>query len=50
MVTAEVKLWDERMGAVTWITELNCASFQFDTQFLRKNGDVSPIHLPISLF
>ncbi|HCT99558.1 MAG TPA: toxin HipA [Methylococcaceae bacterium] len=48
MVTAEVKLWDERMGAVTWITELNCASFQFDTQFLRKNRDVSPIHLPIS--
>ncbi len=47
MVTAEVKLWGETIGAVTWIEKSNRASFQFNRKFLLMDIDISPIHMNI---
>jgi serine/threonine-protein kinase HipA len=47
MVTAEVKLWGETLGAVTWIEKSNRASFQFNRKFLQMDVDVSPVHMKI---
>ena len=44
---AEVKIWGELAGAVRWDTQDQLASFQFDTDFLKKGYDLSPIKMPI---
>jgi serine/threonine-protein kinase HipA len=44
---AEVKIWGELAGAVRWDTHDQLASFQFDTDFLKKGYDLSPIKMPI---
>jgi len=44
---AEVKIWGELAGAVRWDTQDQFASFQYDTNFLKKGFDLSPIKMPI---
>ncbi len=44
---AEVKIWGELAGAVRWDTQDQLASFQYDTDFLKKGYDLSPIKMPI---
>ena len=44
---AEVKIWGELVGAVRWIQNRGLASFQYDTRFLSKGWDISPIKMPI---
>ncbi len=44
---AEVRIWDEFVGAVRWDADLRLASFQYDPKFLLKGWDLSPIKMPI---
>ena len=44
---AEVKIWDELVGAVRWDANKRLASFQYGKKFLTKEIDVSPIKMPI---
>ena len=44
---AEVKIWGELAGAVRWDTQNQLASFQYDTNFLKRGYDLSPIKMPI---
>ena len=45
---AEVKIWDTLVGAVSWNTQTQLASFEYAPAFLKKNWDLSPIKMPIS--
>ncbi len=44
---AEVKIWGELVGAVRWDSDMQLASFQYDTKFIAKGYDLSPIKMPI---
>jgi serine/threonine-protein kinase HipA len=44
---AEIKIWGELVGAVRWDTDKRLASFQYDTKFLSKGWDISPIKMPL---
>jgi serine/threonine-protein kinase HipA len=44
---AEVKIWGELVGAVRWDSDRQLASFQYDTKFLAKEYDLSPIKMPV---
>jgi serine/threonine-protein kinase HipA len=44
---AEVTLWGEFVGAVRWDSEQQLGYFQFDSKFLQKGWDISPIKMPI---
>ena len=41
--TAEVLLWGDTVGAVTWLPDEEYAVFQYDQDFLNKGLDVAPI-------
>ncbi|WP_024769422.1 type II toxin-antitoxin system HipA family toxin [Aquimarina macrocephali] len=43
----KITLWGEELGALSWDSKKNFASFEFFSSFLNKNQDVSPIHMPI---
>jgi serine/threonine-protein kinase HipA len=45
---AEVTIWGELAGAVRWDAEQQLGHFQFDSKFLQKGWDLSPIKMPIS--
>ncbi|MBA7551002.1 hypothetical protein ES705_43535 [subsurface metagenome] len=45
---AEVKIWDELVGAVRWDSGQQLASFQYDKKFLTNGYDLSPIKMPIN--
>lgn len=45
---AEVKIWDELVGAVRWDSDNQLASFQYHEKFLTKGYDLSPIKMPIA--
>jgi len=45
--TAFVKIWDEIVGAVAWDENAQLASFEYAEDFLRKQWDLSPIHMPL---
>lgn len=46
--TAYVDIWDETVGAVAWDQEREFATFEFDTEFLSKDLDLSPLTMPLS--
>jgi len=46
--TAQVRLWDEDVGAVTWLAERGYGLFEYEPSFLRKNLDISPLHMGIA--
>jgi serine/threonine-protein kinase HipA len=48
MTVAEVRLWDRRIGAVSWSDEDQLASFEYDEDFRRSGIEVAPIHMPLA--
>lgn len=44
---AEVKIWGELVGAVRWDSDKRLAGFEYDTKFLSKGWDLSPIKMPL---
>ncbi|MFH2037334.1 MAG: HipA N-terminal domain-containing protein, partial [Candidatus Zixiibacteriota bacterium] len=44
---AEVKIWGDRVGAVSWNESRGYASFEYDRKFLERGYDLSPIKMPI---
>ena len=46
---AEVKIWNELVGAVRWDESQQLGYFQYDSQFLQKAWDLSPIKMPLEL-
>lgn len=48
LTTAEVKIWNETVGAVTWLEDQGCAAFEYDPGFLKKALDLAPVHMPIA--
>jgi serine/threonine-protein kinase HipA len=46
--TAFVRIWDELAGAVAWDESAEIASFQYDSRFLEKKWELSPLKMPVS--
>ena len=44
---AEVKIWGEPVGAVRWDPSQGLASFQYDSKFLTKTWELSPLKMPL---
>lgn len=44
---AYVKIWGELVGVVRWDQSEGLASFQYDTKFLAKGYDLSPLKMPL---
>lgn len=47
MVTAEVKLWGEQVGAVLWDEAASNASFEYSPDFVAKGLELSPLLMPL---
>ena len=45
--TARIKLWNQEVGAVTWLEEQNHAIFEFNKRFLESGFDVSPLQMSL---
>lgn len=45
---AEVKIWGELAGAILWNESQQLGYFQYDTKFIEKGWDLSPIKMPIT--
>lgn len=43
--TAEVRLWGDLVGAVSWLDDRGYGVFEYDRAFLKKGLDISPIHM-----
>jgi serine/threonine-protein kinase HipA len=46
--TANVKIWNQPVGAVAWDAATGIASFEYESSFLDRNLDLSPIMMPLS--
>jgi serine/threonine-protein kinase HipA len=44
---AEVYIWGHQAGAIRWDAERLLGSFQYDTRFLEKGYELSPIKMPV---
>ena len=47
MDVAEVKIWGELAGAVSWNEKTGVASFEYDSDFKKLNWDLAPLKMPI---
>ena len=47
MDVAEVKIWGELAGAVSWNNKTGLASFEYDSDFKKLNWDLAPLKMPI---
>ena len=45
---AEIKIWGELVGAVRWDESQQLGYFQYDSRFIPRNWDLSPIKMPIT--
>ncbi len=45
---AEVKMWGELAGAIRWDESQQLGYFQYDSKFIEKGWDLSPIKMPIT--
>ena len=45
---AEIRIWDEFVGAVRWDKSRQLGFFQYDPKFIQKSWDLSPIKMPIT--
>lgn len=45
---AEIKIWEQLVGAVQWDENAQLASFQYDNQFLKSGIELSPIKMPLN--
>lgn len=48
MVTAFVKIWGLKAGAVAWDESTGTGSFEFEPSFLKSGPDLSPFMMPLS--
>ena len=48
MDVAEVKIWGELAGAVSWNEKTGLASFEYNSDFKKLNWDLAPFKMPIS--
>ena len=48
MLVAEVRLWDQVVGALSLAEHATVAHFEFDPQFVRSGLDVAPLTMPLS--
>lgn len=46
--TAEVHLWQQRVGAVSWLDDRGYAVFEYDPDFIATGLDIAPIHMPLA--
>jgi serine/threonine-protein kinase HipA len=47
MDVAEVKIWEELVGAIAWDERTGLASFEYDPNFKKLNWDLAPLKMPI---
>lgn len=47
MVTAEVKLWGETVGAVLWDDDTKTGAFEYAPEFIAKGLAISPLMMPL---
>ena len=45
--TAEIRLWKQLVGAVSWQDDRGYAVFEYDPKFLRRGLDISPLHMSL---
>ncbi len=45
--TAEIRLWKQLVGAVSWQEDRGYAVFEYDPKFLRSGLDISPLHMSL---
>jgi serine/threonine-protein kinase HipA len=45
---ADVKIWGELIGAISWDEQQQLAAFQYDRRFIEKGYDLSPVKMPLS--
>ena len=43
--TAVVRLWGDEVGAVSWLEDRGYGVFEYESSFLKKGLDLSPIHM-----
>lgn len=48
MDVANVKIWDEFVGAVAWDEQNRLATFEFDPKFKQLGWDLAPLKMPVS--
>ena len=48
MTLAEIKIWDELVGAVAWDEKTGLASFEFDSKFKKLSIDLAPLKMPVN--
>ena len=48
MYAAEIKIWGELAGAVSWNEKTGLASFEFDSDFKKLNWDLAPLKMPVN--
>lgn len=48
MNTAQIKLWGENVGAVSWDDYSQTGAFEFEPEFLKSNWDISPLMMPLA--
>ncbi len=47
ITTAFINIWNKRVGAIAWNSETGVAFFEYDSDFLKNNLNLSPLKLPI---
>ena len=48
LFTAYVKIWNEVVGAVTWLDERGYGVFEYEPDFFKNGWDIAPIHLGLA--
>ena len=48
ITSAFVKIWKQRVGAISWNPETGLGAFQYDKQFLKSGIELSPILMPLN--
>lgn len=46
--TAVVKLWDQDVGAVSWLADSHYAVFEFEPAFMHTGLEISPVHMSLA--
>jgi hypothetical protein len=48
MNVAEVKIWDESVGAVAWDEKAGMASFEYEPKFKKLGWELAPLKMPLN--
>ena len=48
MEVAEVKIWDESVGAVAWDEKAGMASFEYEPKFKKLGWELAPLKMPLN--